>query len=85
MTNGVILRDLIDSDINIAHPDVPEIHRLTYVMFHGNEPDGAIRTSTTLRPGRVDRSSCGTVSNSNMAVRHSEGRGHRVTQSYRGR
>jgi proline racemase len=73
-TNGVILRDLIARDIDIAHPEIPEINGLAYVMFRAEESDGAIRTCTTLRPGRVDRSPCGTGSNSNMAVLHAEGR-----------
>jgi proline racemase len=43
-------------------------------MFRSEEPDGAVRTCTTLRPGRVDRSPCGTGSSANMAVRHAAGR-----------
>ena len=42
-------------------------------MFRANEPDGAIRTCTTLRPGRADRSPCVTGSNSNMATAHRRG------------
>ncbi|MEH6360543.1 MAG: proline racemase family protein [Amylibacter sp.] len=78
-TYGVILRDLISDDlaakgIEISHPETPEINGIAYVMFRADEPDGAIRTCTTLKPGRVDRSPCGTGSNANMAVRHAEGR-----------
>lgn len=73
-TSGVTLRGLIASEIDIVHPEVPEINGLAYVMFRSNELDGAIRTCTTLRPGRVDRSPCGTGSNSNMAVQHAKGR-----------
>ena len=71
--NGVEIRDLIAAKTGIAHPDAPEINGLAYVMFRSEEPDGAIRTCTTLRPARVDRSPCGTGSNSNMAVRHAAG------------
>ena len=71
---GISLRDLIAAKTEIAHPEAPEINGLAYVMFRSDEPDGAIRTCTTLRPARVDRSPCGTGSNSNMAVRHAEGR-----------
>lgn len=78
-TYGVLLRDLIaedlaKKDIEIVHPETPEINGIAYVMFRSDEPDGAIRTCTTLKPGRVDRSPCGTGSNANMAVRHAEGR-----------
>ncbi|MEO3416476.1 proline racemase family protein [Roseovarius sp. CAU 1744] len=73
-TSGVALRNLI-ADVEMApHPTTPALNGLAYVMFRSNEPDGAIRTCTTLRPGRADRSPCGTGSNANMAVRHAEGR-----------
>jgi proline racemase len=77
-TYGVILRDLIADDlagkgVEIIHPETPEINGIAYVMFCADEPDGAIRTCTTLKPGRVDRSPCGTGSNASMAVRYAEG------------
>lgn len=65
---GVALWKLIAPQTKIFHPDVPAIHDVAYVMFRATDPDGVIRTCTTLRPGRVDRSPCGTGSNSNMAV-----------------
>lgn len=80
-TSGVEIRDLIAARTEIAHPDAPEVNGLAYVMFRSEEPDGAIRTCTTLKPARVDRSPCGTGSNSNMALRNAEGRlsrGHKV-------
>lgn len=43
-------------------------------MFRSDEPGGALRTCTTLRPGRVGRFPCGTGSYANVAVRLSEGR-----------
>lgn len=72
-TIGVNLRDLIAAEIDIAHPETPEINGIAYVMFRSDEADGAIRTCTTLKPGRVDRSPCGTGSNANMAVRYTQG------------
>lgn len=42
-------------------------------MFRDSDADGAVRTCTTLRPGRADRSPCGTGSNSNMAARQARG------------
>jgi proline racemase len=70
---GVELRDLIVSQTNIAHPDFPEINGIAYVMFRSLDNDGAIRTCTTLKPARVDRSPCGTGSNSTVAVKHFQG------------
>jgi proline racemase len=71
---GVALRDMIAATAEVLHPTTAALNGLAYVMFRSDEPDGAIRTCTTLRPGRVDRSPCGTGSNANMAVRHAEGR-----------
>ena len=72
--SGVALRDLIANEAEILHPTTPALNGLAYVMFRSDETDGAIRTCTTLRPGRADRSPCGTGSNANMAIRYREGR-----------
>lgn len=78
-TIGVHLADLIAADLaakdyDVVHPETPEINGVAYVMFRSVEPDGAIRTCTTLKPGRVDRCPCGTGSNANMAVQLAKGR-----------
>lgn len=72
-TIGVDLRNRIAATEPAAHPAVPALSGLAYVMFRSMDPDGTLRTCTTLRPGRVDRSPCGTGSNSNMAARHARG------------
>lgn len=73
---GVALRGLIAEARDVRHPLNSALDGLAYVMFRSEEPDGAVRTCTTLRPGRTDRSPCGTGSNSNMAARHASGRAH---------
>lgn len=70
---GVSLRNRIAAVEPALHPTTPALNGLSYVMFRSDEPDGALRTCTTLRPGRADRSPCGTGSNSSMAVRHARG------------
>lgn len=72
-TIGVDLRNRIAEVEPALHPTTPALNGLSYVMFRSEEPDGALRTCTTLRPGRADRSPCGTGSNSNMATRHARG------------
>ena len=67
---GVRLNESINARRRIRHPETPEIEGLAYVMFRSAEPDGALRTCTTLKPGRVDRSPCGTGSSANVAARH---------------
>jgi proline racemase len=71
---GVELRNAIDATENIVHPTIPEISGLAYVMFRDDDPDGAVRTCTTLRPGRADRSPCGTGSSANVASLFARGR-----------
>ena len=67
---GVRLNAEINAKRRIRHPCAPEIEGLAYVMFRSAEPDGTLKTCTTLKPGRVDRSPCGTGSNANIAVRY---------------
>ncbi|MBI1173415.1 proline racemase [bacterium] len=71
---GVDLRNRIAALETAPHPTTPALNGLAYVMFRADEPDGALRTCTTLRPGRADRSPCGTGSNSNMAAWAARGR-----------
>ncbi|KGJ05461.1 proline racemase [Paracoccus halophilus] len=71
---GVALRGRIAAVEPAPHPTTPALNGLAYVMFRADEADGALRTCTTLRPGRADRSPCGTGSNSNMAVQALHGR-----------
>jgi proline racemase len=70
---GVTLRNWIAEVEPAPHPTTPALNGLAYVMFRSDEPDGQLRTCTTLRPGRADRSPCGTGSNANMAARHARG------------
>lgn len=73
MEAGVALKVLINEQVKVSHPDLPGLDEIAYVMFRGREPDGAIRTCTTLKPGRVDRSPCGTGSSANLATMHARG------------
>lgn len=70
---GVDLRARIAAQEPAIHPTTPALSGISYVMFRSAEPDGAQRTCTTMRPGRADRSPCGTGSNANMAARHARG------------
>lgn len=70
---GVQLKRVIEQQVAVQHPELPALKEIAYVMFRSNEPDGAIRTCTTLPAGRVDRSPCGTGSSANLAVLHARG------------
>ncbi|SIQ68677.1 proline racemase [Rhizobium sp. RU20A] len=71
---GMMLKDLINKQIPVVHPEIPEISGVAYVMFRDVEPDGTVRTSTTMWPGRIDRSPCGTGNSANLAVLHARGK-----------
>jgi proline racemase len=70
---GIELRSIINRQVRVSHPELPGLNDVAYVMFRGREPDGAVRTCTTLKPGRVDRSPCGTGSSANLAVAFARG------------
>jgi proline racemase len=74
-TTGQVVASFMIANVEAApHPTIPALNGLAYVMFRAVDADGVIRTCTTLRPGRADRSPCGTGSNANMAVQYAEGR-----------
>jgi proline racemase len=70
---GIQLKTIIDANRVTQHPTIDSINGVAYVMFRSQEPDGTTRTCTTLPPGRVDRSPCGTGSNANMSIRLARG------------
>jgi len=71
---GMLLKSEINRRHTIVHPDIPAISGLAYVMFRDEDPDGAVRTCTTMWPGRVDRSPCGTGNSANLATLYARGR-----------
>ncbi len=70
---GIEIKALLADQVKVRHPELPGLDEIAYVMFRGREPDGAVRTCTTLKPGRVDRSPCGTGSSANLATLHARG------------
>jgi len=71
---GMALKDIVNRTLPVVHPEIPEIKGVAYVMFRDTEADGAVRTCTTMWPGRVDRSPCGTGSSANLATLHARGK-----------
>jgi len=70
---GIKLKRLLADQVKVSHPTLAGVDEIAYVMFRDSEPDGTVRTCTTLQPGRVDRSPCGTGSSANLAVLHARG------------
>lgn len=71
---GMALKDIINRAMPVVHPQIPEINGIAYVMFRDTDPDGTVRTATTMWPGRIDRSPCGTGNSANLAVLHARGK-----------
>ncbi len=70
---GVEFRYYINQQIQVQHPLLPQINEVAYVMFRQREAPDVWRTCTTLPPGRVDRSPCGTGSSANLATLDTRG------------
>ncbi|GAB3629986.1 proline racemase [Pandoraea terrae] len=65
---GVKLRDVVNAQISVQHPLYAQINQIAYVMFRKRVDDEVYQTCTTLPPGRIDRSPCGTGSSANLAT-----------------
>ncbi len=70
---GIELKRFLAEQVTVEHPTLAGVNEIAYVMFRDKEPDGAVRTCTTLQPGRVDRSPCGTGSSANLATLYARG------------
>jgi proline racemase len=70
---GIDLKQAIKEQIQVRHPELAGVDEIAYVMFRKRESANTVRTCTTLLPGRVDRSPCGTGSSANLAVLHARG------------
>ncbi|WP_233857598.1 proline racemase family protein [Paraburkholderia sp. HD33-4] len=71
---GVRLRAVINEQVKLQHPLYPQINQLAYVMFRNRVSDTDYQTCTTLPPGRIDRSPCGTGSSANLATLAARGK-----------
>lgn len=67
-TQGVRLKGLINEQVKVCHPLLKELNEVAYVMFRNRVDAKTYQTCTTLPPGRVDRSPCGTGSSANLAT-----------------
>jgi proline racemase len=73
MRAGTYLHSAFSAAVPVRHPVNPQLNEIAYVMFRERDTDGAVRTCTVLKPGRIDRSPCGTGSSANLAALHARG------------
>ncbi|MEB2844747.1 proline racemase [Rhizobiales bacterium RZME27] len=71
---GMVIKQLANDALPVVHPEIPAISGIAYVMFRDVDADGAVRTCTTMWPGRADRSPCGTGNSANLAALHARGK-----------
>lgn len=70
---GIEILASLMAHVKVQHPDHEQINYFSYVMFRQFEDSGVVRTCTVLRPGRIDRSPCGTGSSANLACMQARG------------
>jgi proline racemase len=70
---GTEIKALLEDQVKVVHPEIPSLDEIAYVMFRDYQADGSVVTCTTLKPGRVDRSPCGTGSSANLAILQAKG------------
>ncbi len=65
---GATIKKVVNREIQVQHPELSSIRDVAYVMFRHRLEEKLYQTCTTLPPGRVDRSPCGTGSSANLAT-----------------
>ncbi|WP_435259449.1 proline racemase family protein [Thioclava sp. FR2] len=70
---GIAIKADLEGQVTVSHPYFEGLNSIAYVMFRDRGKDGEVLTCTTLKPGRVDRSPCGTGSSANLACLHARG------------
>ena len=70
---GMALKAAANAQFEVRHAENPDIAGIAYVMFRELGEDGSVRTATTMWPGRLDRSPCGTGNSANLAAMAARG------------
>ncbi len=71
---GAQIMDAINASGAPVHPEDPRIAGCRHVVFHAPGTDGAhARNATSIHPGWLDRSPCGTGTSARMASLHARG------------
>jgi proline racemase len=71
---GAEIMAALNTDAPAVHPEDPRISGCRHVIFHAPGTDGAdARNATSIYPGWLDRSPCGTGTSARMAQLHADG------------
>ena len=70
---GTAVHRALNAQLDVVHPEIPEINGIAYTMFVGRNSDGELVGATIMPPGRIDRSPCGTGNSARLAVAAARG------------
>lgn len=75
VSKGVLLRDIINKNIQVRHPSLPFVDKVTHIEFSSpsDTPGVSARNAVIITSAAIDRSPCGTGTSAKMAVLHSRG------------
>lgn len=64
----------VAEQVPVVHPERSDLHTVTFTTFTGRPIAGGDgRNTTVVKPGRLDRSACGTATSARLAVLHERG------------
>lgn len=72
---GNYLKDLINEQIPVCHPELSFENHVTHVEFyeHTDQEDKAVKNAVIIPPGAIDRSPCGTGTSAKLSVLAAKG------------
>ncbi|MEE8195405.1 MAG: proline racemase family protein, partial [Candidatus Bipolaricaulota bacterium] len=67
---GIAIREAVNAQIRVQHPEKPFIEGLTHVEFYGppTHRDAHAKNAVVIPPGSIDRSPCGTGTSAKLAT-----------------
>ncbi len=75
VAKGVLLRKYINEQIQVRHPELPFVDKVTHIEFSApsNTPGVSARNAVIITSAAIDRSPCGTGTSAKMAILHAKG------------
>jgi len=73
---GIAIREAVNAQIRVRHPEKPFIEGLTHVEFYGapTHPEAHAKNAVVIPPGSIDRSPCGTGTSAKVATLYAKGK-----------
>jgi proline racemase len=71
---GRRITEAVAEQVPVVHPQREDLHTVSFTTFTGPPIAGGHgRNATVIRPGRLDRSACGTATSARLAILHRRG------------